>query len=83
MDNNQPLNETETRHWNSMKDSQYINYSFKDFADKTKRMSSPTVVAEWFTNTFERPLAKDKKYTQRGYYAEQIYNMFNPYNNFL
>ena len=71
------LSEEETKHWNSMKNSKYRNYSFQNYRDKINDMYDPGDIVELMTWTFERPGSKEAHIDQRREYANAVYNQFN------
>lgn len=71
------LSEEETKHWNSMKNSKYRNYSFQNYRDKINNMYDPGDIVELMTWTFERPGNKEAHIDQRREYANAVYNQFN------
>lgn len=71
------LSEEETKHWNSMKNSKYRNYSFQNYRDKINNMYDPGDIVELMTWTFERPGSKEAHIDQRREYANAVYNQFN------
>ena len=71
------LSSEEARHWNSMKNSKYRNYSFQSYRDKINTMRDPADIAELMTWTFERPGNNEAHIDQRREYANAVYNQFN------
>lgn len=71
------LSEEEAKHWNSMKNSKYRNYSFQNYRDKINDMYDPGDIVELMTWTFERPGSKEAHIDQRREYANAVYNQFN------
>ena len=71
------LSEEESKHWNSMKNSKYRNYSFQNYRDKINNMYDPGDIVELMTWTFERPGSKEAHIDQRREYANAVYNQFN------
>ena len=71
------MSDKERKDWKYMKDSKWVNYSYKNLRNSWKDINDPGDIAELFTWTFERPTEQEAKISQRRDYAQQVYNLLN------